>query len=289
VGQARSLEAMPELPEAETIRRQLENEVVGKTVRQVELHDPRVARAHRSGAELADLVAGRRIAGVGRRGKAPLLFLDGKRPVTLIFRLGMTGVLRVVPAKTSVEQTAVASLVLSGAKQLRFLDQRRFGSMTARPGHDVDAMPEFEHYGPDPFSEDFTPDHLKRAFSRRTAKLELVLMDQGVVAGVGKIYADEICFRAGLRPGRRAGGLTGPMRERLWRVTREVLSDGIGARGSSGRDETYRDVYGMPGAFQDRMCVYQRTGEPCPVCGTAIRRTRIPGGRGMHWCPKCQR
>ncbi len=253
------------------------------------MHDPRVARAHRSPKELTALVVGRRIAGVGRRGKAPLLFLDSRKPVTLIFRLGMTGILRVVPAKAPADETAVADLLLSGGRRLRFLDQRRFGSMIARPGHDVDATPEFEGYGPEPLSEEFTPDYLKRAFARRIAKLELVLMDQSVVAGVGKIYADEICFRAGLRPGRRAGGLTGPMRERLWRATREVLSEGIEARGSSGRDETYRDVYGMPGTFQDRMRVYQRTGEPCRACGAAIRRTRIPGGRGMHWCPTCQR
>jgi formamidopyrimidine-DNA glycosylase len=280
---------MPELPEAETIRRQLEKEVVGRTIRRVELQDIRVARAHRSQEELTSLVEGRRIVSVGRRGKAPLLFLDGKARSTLIFRLGMTGLLRVVPASSPVEGSLVATLVLSGGRHLRFLDQRRFGSMIARSGRDMDATPEFEDYGPEPLSGDFTTEYLKRAFARRTAKLELVLMDQSVVAGIGKIYADEICFRAGLRPGRRPSGLTGPMRERLWRATREILSAGIESRGSSARDETYRDVYGMPGRFQDRMCVYQRTGEPCRVCGAPIRRTRIPGGRGMHWCPNCQR
>jgi formamidopyrimidine-DNA glycosylase len=280
---------MPELPEAETIRCQLEDEIVGKTIRRVELHDPRVARNHKSGSHLASMVEGRRIESVGRRGKAPLLFLDGRRPVILIFRLGMTGLLRVVRAKTAIEGTAVASLALSGGSDLRFLDQRRFGSMVARPGSDVDATPEFEHYGPEPLSEEFTLGYLEAAFSRRRAKLEIVLMDQSVIAGIGKIYADEICFRAGLRPGRRACGLTGPMRKRLWHATREVLSEGIACRGSSARDETYLDVYGMPGSFQDRICVYQRTKEPCRACGSPIRRTRIPGGRGMHWCPECQK
>ena len=234
------------------------------------------------------LFRSRGIVRVGRRGKAPLLLLDSGKPTALVFRLGMTGLLQVVAARSPVARSTVARLLLSGGRALQFLDQRRFGSMIACPGHDVNTSAEFCHYGPEPFSADFTPDYLKEAFARRTAKLELVLMDQKVIAGIGKIYADEICFRAGLRPGRRASGLTGPMRERLWTATREVLSVGIESRGSSTRDETYRDVYGMPGTFQDRMYVYQRTGEPCRVCNTPIRRTRIPGGRGMHWCPKCQ-
>jgi len=280
---------MPELPEAETIRCQLEREIVGKAVRRLQLHDARAAREHESPEELASLVEGRKIQGVGRRGKAPLLFLDGKKPTTLIFRLGMTGLLRVVPAKEPLEKSIVATLTLSDGKHLRFLDQRKFGGLIARPGHDVDGTPEFDHYGPEPLSDDFTPEYLKDVFSRRSAKLEMVLMDQHVIAGIGKIYADEICFQAGLRPGRSARRLTKPMCERLWRAAREVLSEGIDCRGSSARDETFLDIYGMPGDFQDRMCVYQRTGEPCRVCGTPIRRTRIAGGRGMHWCPECQK
>ncbi|UCC67029.1 MAG: bifunctional DNA-formamidopyrimidine glycosylase/DNA-(apurinic or apyrimidinic site) lyase [Armatimonadota bacterium] len=280
---------MPELPEAETIRCQLEGEIVGAAVRRLQIHDRRVARAHKSPEDLTALVQGRPIVGVGRRGKAPLLFLDGERPATLVFRLGMTGLLRVVPSDEPLAKGTVAALVLTGGKHLRFLDQRRFGSMVAYPTREVDRTPEFEHYGPEPFSGEFTAEYLKSAFSRRSAKLGIVLMDQRVIAGIGKIYSDEICFRAGIRPGRSAGRLTGPMRERLWQATREVLSEGIDCRGSSARDETYRDIYGIPGTFQERMFVYQRTGEPCRVCGAPIRRTPIPGGRGMHWCPKCQK
>lgn len=280
---------MPELPEAETIRRQLEGEIGGATVRRLEIHDRRVARGHRSLKDLAGLVEGRRIVGVGRRGKAPLLFLDGKRPSTLVYRLGMTGLLRVVPPDEPLAKGTVATLALTGRRHLRFLDQRRFGSMVAYPTHEVEQTPEFEHYGPEPFSEEFTPEYLKNAFARRSAKLGIVLMDQRVIAGIGKIYSDEICFRAGVRPGRSVKRVTGAMRERLWRAIREVLAEGIESRGSSARDETYRDIYGIPGRFQDRMYVYQRTGEPCRVCGTPIRRTPIPGGRGMHWCSKCQK
>jgi formamidopyrimidine-DNA glycosylase len=280
---------MPELPEAETMRRQLQGEIVGATVHRLDIHDRRVARNHGSPRSLTALVKCRRIVGVGRRGKAPLLFLDGERPSVLVFRLGMTGLLRLVPAGEAMPKAAVASLHLSGRRRLDFLDQRRFGSLAAYPGHDPDATPEFAEYGPEPLSEEFTLEYLKQAFSRRKAKLGIVLMGQHVIAGIGKIYSDEICFRAGIRPGRAARGLTGPERERVWQAIREVLDIGIGARGSSAKDETYRDIYGIPGRFQDRMCVYQRTGEPCRVCGAPIRRTAIPGGRGMHWCPECQK
>ncbi len=300
---------MPELPEAETIRRQLEAEVKGRTVKRLELFHKRAWRAHKSANELADLVEGRRIARVGRRGKAPYLVLDTKNSSVLIFRLGMTGLIRVVNASepaivgahgnapriaddekkpASSDRKPVAVLTLTGGREIRFYDQRLFGELVAFPTHDVDKTPEFAHYGPEPFSDGFTLDYLKDQLSRRRAKLVDVLMNQQIVAGIGKIYSDEICFRARVRPGRRASSLTGPMRERLWRATREVLSVGIESRGSSTKDETYRDIYGIPGRFQDRMNVYQRTGQPCRVCGTPIKRAPIPGGRGMHWCPKCQ-
>jgi formamidopyrimidine-DNA glycosylase len=150
-------------------------------------------------------------------------------------------------------------------------------------------MPEFRAYGPEPFSEEFTPEYLKETFCRRSANIESVLMNQNVIAGIGKIYADEICFRAGVRPTRSANKLTGPMRQRIWSATLEVLREAIGEGGSSARDEAFADVYGMPGRFQERLNVYQRTGQPCLVCGAVIRRTRMTGGRGLHWCPKCQK
>ncbi|MFB3882279.1 MAG: bifunctional DNA-formamidopyrimidine glycosylase/DNA-(apurinic or apyrimidinic site) lyase [Armatimonadota bacterium] len=280
---------MPELPEAETVRRQLEAEVKGRTIRGLELLHRRVWRAHRSQKELTELVEARQIVEVGRRGKAPYLLLDTKRPSVLIFRLGMTGLVRVVKAGEPSDKSPVAVLGLSGGKEIRFYDQRLFGELVAFPTHDVNSTPEFAHYGPEPFSDEFTLGHLKQQFSRRSAKLVDVLMNQQIIAGIGKIYSDEICFRAGVRPGRKASGLTGAERQRLYDAIREVLSVGIESRGSSAKDETYRDIYGIPGRFQDRMMVYQRTGEPCRVCGTPIRRASIASGRGMHWCPKCQK
>jgi len=280
---------MPELPEAETMRRQLEKEVAGETISDVQVHIARAAREQASIEELVGLSKGRQIDRVGRRGKAVLFFLDSKKPSTLIIRLGMTGLLRVASSDELVGKHTAATIGLRGKKQLRFIDQRQFGSITARPGHDVDQMAEFANYGPEPFSDEFTPAYVRDVLSRRGAGIESVLMNQGVVAGIGKIYADEILFRAGIRPSRPANKLTGPMREKLWRATRDVLCEAISSGGSSAADETYADVYGMPGRFQDRLRVYQRTGEPCRVCGTPIRRAKMAGGRGMHWCSKCQK
>jgi formamidopyrimidine-DNA glycosylase len=280
---------MPELPEAETIRCQLEQTVLGKTIRRLELHHARAWRAHESPEEIQALVESRRITAVKRRGKAPYLLLKGESPSALIFRLGMTGLVRAVPANEPPNGQPYATLHLSGRQQIRFYDQRTFGELIAFPTQEVEQTPEFSHYGPEPFSEGFTLDYLTRQFTHRSAQLEDVLMNQTVVAGIGKIYADEICFKAGLRPMRRVNRLTRPMRERLWRAIPEVLAEGIECRGSSIRDELFKDVYGIPGRFQDRMMVYQRTGQPCRVCGTSIRRTAMKGSRGMHWCPKCQK
>ncbi len=181
---------MPELPEAETVRSQLEREIVGARIKRLQVHVARTARGHDSHAELAALVEGRRIVRVGRRGKAVLLFLNSKHPSTLIIRLGMTGLVRVVSSQEPMEKHAAAVFELADRRQIRLVDQRTFGSVAARPGHDVNAMPEFCAYGPEPFSEEFTPEYLKEAFSRRSANIESVLMNQNVIAGIGKIYAD---------------------------------------------------------------------------------------------------
>ncbi len=275
---------MPELPEAETARRHLEAEVTGARIRRAEVHGSRSARAHESPEELTSLVEGKKIVRVGRRGKAVLLHLDGKQPATLIIRLGMSGYVRLAKKGEEREKHLAGALVLSDGREIRYIDPRTFGQMVARPGHDPDTMPEFEGYGPEPLSQDFTPEHLKQVLGHRTIGLEAALMNQQLVSGIGKIYADEICYRAGLRPTRRVSTLTGPMRQRLWQATREVLTEACDLGGTTTGDESW--PYGR---FQDKLYVYQRTGEPCRVCGTPIRRTRMAGGRGMHWCPKCQK
>jgi len=280
---------MPELPEAETIARQLAKETPGRIVRGVVIRSPRAVRSHRSRAEFARLVRERRIAGVGRRGKAVLLFLNGRSPTTVVVRLGMSGRLRVCPSRSRLERHTRAIFSLSGGRQLRFIDPRQFGLLAARRGTEVESFPEFRNCGPEPLSREFTPGRLFRALARRSSRLGVALMDQRLVAGIGKIYADEICFRAGLSPTRPSNSLTEDDCRRLWNAVRQVLRSAIRFQGTSTGDIAYLDAYGEQGRFRERLMAYQRSGRPCRACGTAIRRERMTGGRGMHWCPRCQR
>jgi formamidopyrimidine-DNA glycosylase len=289
---------MPELPEAETIARQLRSEIIGAQIDRVQVRHPRSIR--RRGAEnenpnpgfasrrarFARALRGRRITGVGRRGKAVLLTLDDAD--TLVVRLGMSGQILVRPTGTPREKAARVILGL-GERELRFVDPRTFGQMAVRRGTGPDAFPDFWEYGPEPLSPKFTPAYLAAALRGRRTRIGVALMDQHLVAGIGKIYADEICFRAGLRPTRLAGRLTRPMLQRLWRAARQVLREAIRCCGTTDADGAYLDAFGQAGRFRTRLRVYRRTGQPCRVCGTPIRRTRLSGGRGMHWCPVCQR
>jgi len=280
---------MPELPEAETIACQLARAAGGRTVREVLVYSPRAVRSQRSRREFARLVEGKRIAGLGRRGKAVLVFLDGKEPTTVVIRLGMSGRLQVCPSRRKLENHTRALFRLSGGRQLRFIDPRQFGLLVAHRGTAAEAFPEFRAYGPEPLSPEFTPAHLARALSRRSCRLGIALMDQRLVAGIGKIYSDEICFRARLSPLRTAASLSEADCRRLWRATRRVLRSAVRLQGTSSADGAYRDAHGDYGRFRTRLMVYQRTGQPCRICATPIRRERIPGGRGLHWCPRCQR
>ncbi|NIM05635.1 MAG: bifunctional DNA-formamidopyrimidine glycosylase/DNA-(apurinic or apyrimidinic site) lyase [Armatimonadetes bacterium] len=276
---------MPELPEAETICRQLSPLTVGRRIISVSLREPRILRCPIDAAKFRRGLKGRRISRLLRRGKAIIFVLEGAR--CLVVRLGMSGTLKVEPAELTTDKHVHLRLGLEGGDELRFRDPRKFGCLALRTGTEVEAFPEFSHYGPEPLSAAFTPSYLAQRLKGRRAKVGVVLMDQSVVAGLGKIYADEICFRAGVRPGRAAGRLTKKEIEKLVAATREVLEEAIGDRGTTAEDSVYQDAYGLSGGF--RPAVYQRTDQPCIRCGQPIRRTRLTDGRGMHWCPECQK
>ena len=280
---------MPELPEAETIARQLAREITGRTIREVVVRSPRAIRSHQSRAEFAHLVEGKKISGLGRRGKAVLVFLGGRAPLIVVVRLGMSGRLQVCASGEQPPRYLRALFRLSGGRELHFIDPRQFGLLVAREGTAADEFPEFKSYGPEPLSSRFTASYLASALSRRSIGLAIALMDQRLVAGIGKIYTDEICFRAGLAPTRPANSLSEEDCRRLRKAMRAVLRSAIRFLGTSTGDIAYLDAYGNQGGFRKRLTVYQRTGLPCRICGAPIRRERIPGGRGLHWCVRCQR
>jgi formamidopyrimidine-DNA glycosylase len=267
---------MPELPEVETIRAQLEPRLVGRKLELVSILDPRLTRPL-DPREVAGELEGTRVIGVERRGKYLVLRLSTGS--ALLVHLRMTGSFGFEP--TSHER---AVLELDGGDRLVYRDVRRFGTWLV-----VDAV-ELEPYltgknGPEPLSRRFTSAWLARQLSRRRAPLKAVLLDQRVVAGLGNIYADEALWRARLSPLRPASALEPDDVPRLRRAIRAALRKGIERQGASLRD--YAKPDGDTGEMQEEFRVYGREGEPCPRCGTPIAKARV-GGRGTWYCPHCQ-
>jgi formamidopyrimidine-DNA glycosylase len=270
---------MPELPEVETVRRSLEPFLVGQTVLQVEVREPRLRRT--LVPEFAQTLTGRTIRAIDRRGKYLHFRLDDQK--VWLVHLGMTGQL-VVEAHAALpllhDHVRVA---LSSGQHLRYNDPRRFGLMVIGTAEEIDAV---TMLGCEPLGRNFTTRYLLERTTGTKRTIKDVLMDQRVVAGVGNIYASELLFRAGVHPDRIATTLDQSAVDRVVKATKAVLREAIHHRGSSISD--YRDGEGKEGEFQQRFRVYDRDGELCRVCRTAIcRKTR--GGRSSFFCPNCQR
>lgn len=277
---------MPELPEVETIRRQLHPCVVGRRITQVRVCHARAIRAHGSSDEFIRLLSGTTVQDIIRRGKALLFLLDNGR--ALLVRLGMSGQLVLKsPEDPTVPHTHVR-LSLEADGEVRYIDPRTFGQMAVVESHDPDRLIELAHYGLEPLDDTFTPESLRNALSGTRMLIQAALMDQTRIAGIGKIYADEACFLAGINPHRTADTLTDDEIRRLQAAIRDVLERAIAARGTSSQDAAYRDASGQTGGFQQQLHVYQRAGQPCLRCGTRIEYRPLQGRR-MHYCPHCQR
>ena len=278
---------MPELPEVETVRRGIEDTVIGRRISEVKVLGRRTVR-RQSPAELTDRLLGRRFVAARRRGKFLLLSLDDG--AVLVVHLRMTGQLLFFDAKDKPPLAAHTHLTvaLDDGSELRFVDPRTFGEWFVTSGLDDRGVPlELEHLGRDPLLEGLPSAYLSSRFAGRRARLKALLTDQRVIAGIGSIYADEICFRAKLRPDRLGGSLTPAELASLARAARSVLGEAVKSRGSSLRDKRYRDVAGELGSYQGRHAVYDRAGEPCPRCGRAVVRLKI-GARSAYCCEGCQ-
>jgi formamidopyrimidine-DNA glycosylase len=276
---------MPELPEVETIRRQLAPLVEGRKLKRIEILDPRWSRPL-APHELEQALLGRRIERLGRRGKYLVWSFDSD--VHLAQHLRMTGA---VLAEPDPEQAHVrVRLELSGGGsrrlgRLAIVDPRRFGTGELLLGSDALEAFFAARLGLEPFDELFTAEHLRLLAKGRTAPIKAFLLDQRRIAGVGNIYADEALFRAGVHPRRPAGRLSGEQYARLRESVIAALSAGIDARGASIDD--FRHVDGVRGSFQDQFLVHLRAGEPCGECGATIVKM-VVGGRGTYVCETCQ-
>jgi formamidopyrimidine-DNA glycosylase len=276
---------MPELPEIETIRRQLAPALEGRTVERLEVLDPRWCEPA-APAEVAAAVEGRRIERVGRRGKYLVLSLSGD--VHLVMHLRMTGNLLLVKAGDDAPDRPHlrVRVVLDSGERLLFCDVRRFGTGVALLGSDALRAYFDARLGVEPLSPEFTAAALRALARGRRAPVKSFLLTQERVAGVGNIYADEALFRAGIHPLRPVGTLRRPQLEALRAAVVDSLEAGIDARGATIDD--FRHTDGASGSFQDRFLVHRREGEPCPRCGTSIRKLRA-AGRGTYVCERCQR
>jgi formamidopyrimidine-DNA glycosylase len=273
---------MPELPEVETIRRQLAPALVGRRLERIEVRDPRWSEPAPSEA-VADALNGRRVERLGRRGK--YLVVSFEDDVHLVMHLRMTGNLLLVPADAEEPGSLRVVMDLDDGNRLLFVDVRRFGTGDVLLGSDALAEYFASRLGVEPLSPDFTADALRALARGRRQPVKAFLLTQERVAGVGNIYADEALFRARIHPLRPVGTLKRPQVEALREAVVETLEAGIDAKGASIDD--YRHVDGAQGSFQDRFLVHTREGEPCPRCGTTIRKLRA-AGRGTYVCPRCQ-
>jgi len=280
---------VPELPEVESVRRQLVPLITGRTVVS-SARDPYPAR--RIGA--LRRAEGGRIRSVERRGKFLLLPLEGPaphHPSELIIHLGMSGIIRVLDADDPEGQLDAAErhvrvrFVLDDGQVLVFRDARRFGRVTVvDPGDHARAAPALATLGPEPLSDAFTVEGLAEGLAVTRASVKARLLDQRLVAGVGNIYADESLWRARIHPDARRVG-----RERAARLhaaVREVLAAAVEREGTSFRD--YQLVNGQSGRYLTELDVYGRGGMPCRRCGTVLR-TSVVAQRGTTHCPRCQR
>jgi formamidopyrimidine-DNA glycosylase len=280
---------MPELPEVESIRRDLDKEVTGRTIQAARVLDsknaPRVIRRYSRREDFEDQLKGVDILRVERRGKYLLLILNNQ--TVLVVHLGMSG--QIVLAQPDDAFAAHTHVVFDFADggQLRYVDPRTFGEVFVADRSDLGEIAELNKLGLDPLTGPISREQFSDKLRLRKTKLKALLMDQGFICGIGNIYSDEILFTAGLRYDRSSASLTEEEELRLYRAIHEILHKAVHARGTSMRDEQYRDLYGSLGRFQDLLEVYQREGQPCVRCGTTIQRSRWTN-RSTHFCPGCQ-
>jgi formamidopyrimidine-DNA glycosylase len=274
---------VPELPEVETVARDLRAAVLGRTVTSVMLGHPSVIRFPVPEV-FAAVLPGRRIESVGRRGKFIVCALDGGED--LVFHLGMTGHVLVCDPGTPAAVHTHLRATLDDGRELRFDDARRFGRVLLGPRSTLEAAGVLPALGVEPLSDEFTPAHLDTFLRSTSRTLKAALLDQKGVAGLGNIYVDEACHLAGVRPQRRCRTLTRSQRAALHAAIPTVLRSAIHNRGSSVDD--YRDAWNARGSHQERLQVYGRGGMPCLRCGTVLRRTAV-SGRTTVYCPACQR
>ena len=287
---------VPELPEAETVRAQLEPQIVGKTIVQTWARLPRITSPDIEA--FVSRTQGQTIVAAKRRGKQ--IYFPLQSGDNLLVHLGMTGKLHVEPDQTpnvtapgetvsefdasALHKHVHGVLRLSGGARLVFTDPRTFGKL----GVAVE-LPFLENLGPEPLDDDFPAEQIVEKLSKRNSKIKAAILDQSLIAGLGNIYADEVCFQARLHPATRASAISRAKLRELVGYMRPTLERAIKARGATLKDGGYQDTFGQYGEFIPQM--YGRTGDACDICGTLIERGVLGASktaRSYHFCSACQ-
>lgn len=275
---------MPELPEVEVVRRGLAEHLVGRSIAAVQVLHPRAVRRHLAGpVDFADRLSGRQLTNIRRRGKYLWVALDDG--AAILGHLGMSGQLLIRPVTAPDEAHLRVRIAMDAGPQLRFVDQRMFGGLAVSEDGAV-LPPEIAHIAPDPFDPAFDEAAFAARTRRRRTGLKRALLDQGLVSGVGNIYADEGLWLARLHYARPTETLTRPEIARVLAGVREVMASALHQGGTS-FDSLYVDVNGRSGYFDRSLEVYGRAGEPCRRCRTPIRRDPFMN-RSSYSCPRCQ-
>lgn len=272
---------MPELPEVETVVRQIRPELVGRVIqsawldwsKSLQLCDP---------ISFSDRLRGQKVRSVERRAKYIVIKLDAD---WLLIHLKMTGRLYVAPPEATFDSDKWVHFrfQLDNQQELRFSDSRKFGRVYLT--NDLEQV--IKHLGPEPLDDDFTHASFVERLKKRKGKIKPLLLNQHFVAGVGNIYADEALHRAHIHPARTAETLTEQEISDLHEAIRWVLNKGIERQGAS--INWYRNPNGEKGTMQEALFAYDRTGQPCLTCGQGIIEKTVIGQRGTHYCPNCQR
>jgi formamidopyrimidine-DNA glycosylase len=273
---------MPELPEVETVKRTLEELVVGKTIQSVDIAWPNIIKRPADPTEFTTEVKGQTIHSMRRRGKFLLFDLDD---IVMVSHLRMEGRYGVYKQDDAPVPHTHVTFGFSDGTELRYQDVRKFGTMHLfEKGKEEETMPLIQ-LGVEPFDEAFTVELLTNASQKTTRKIKPFLLDQKTVVGLGNIYVDEALFRARIHPERLAHSLTDEEFQKLHQSIVETLSEAVQLGGSS--IKSYVNGQGEMGMFQQTLEVYGRKNEPCKHCEDTIIRI-VVGGRGTHYCPTCQ-
>lgn len=267
---------MPELPEVETIRRQLLPLCRGQVIDTVAVKTPYLLK-NCTAAVFQDALRGRRVTDLSRIGKYLIWECEGVYPV---FHLGMSGIFLLDRRESRYPQHIHVEIRFAAGQSLYFQDMRKFGKIWLYP-----RFPEIPTLGTDPVTGIITPAQLLEWLQRRSTTLKQFLMNQTPIAGIGNIYASEILFEAALSPYRKTDTLTAGEAERLLQAIGRILNDAIERFGTT--YSAYRTVNGQSGENQNFLKVYQREGRPCVSCGETIVKT-VMGSRSTFYCPRCQ-